>query len=148
MWVDYALYLTTGLVLLAAIVLIVVVVRKRARAGLVIALLLLLVVGLLGIALVRPERFREPGEELLIVEVDGSLQTDVAMIGQCLSLFRKIGPLSFIVANDVVPGEDWERRPFNGCEGVGLLGAHIYLPESVRSGCGDFATCFPLAREA
>jgi NhaP-type Na+/H+ or K+/H+ antiporter len=81
-WVDYALFLTTGLVLLAATVLIVVVVRKRARAGLVIALLLLLVVGLLGIVLVRPERFREPGEELLIVEVDDSLQTDVAMIGQ------------------------------------------------------------------
>ena len=151
MWVDYALFLTTGLVLLAATVLIVVVVRKRARAGLVIALLLLLVVGLLGIVLVRPERFREPGEELLIVEVDDSLQTDVAMIGQCLSLFRKIGPLSFIVANDVVPGEDWERGPFNGCEGVGHLDAHIYLPESVRSGewmlC-DYATCFPLAREA
>ena len=76
MWVDYTIYLTTGLVLLAGIALIVVVARKRAGAGVVIALVLILVVGLVGMVLVRPERFREPGQELLIVEVDGSYQTE------------------------------------------------------------------------
>ncbi len=76
MWVDYTIYLTTGLVLLAGIALIVVVARKRAGAGIVIALVLILVVGLVGTVLVRPERFRDPGQELLIVEVDGSYQTE------------------------------------------------------------------------
>jgi hypothetical protein len=152
-WVDYTIYLTTGLVLLAGIALIVVVARKRAGAGTVITLVLILVVGLVGMVLVRPERFREPGQELLIVERDGSYQTEDlgAMIGLCLSLFRQIGPLSFIVGNDVVPGDDWERGPSNSCEAVGLLDAEINLPDSVRSGewmlC-DHNTCFPLAREA
>ena len=43
--------------LLAGIALIVVVARKRAGAGIVIALVLILVVGLVGMVLVRPERF-------------------------------------------------------------------------------------------
>jgi hypothetical protein len=152
-WVDYTLYLTTGLVLLAGISLIVVVARKRTGAGWVIALVLVLVVGLAGMVLVRPERFREAGEELLIVEVDGSYQTEevAATIGLCLSLFRQVGPLSFIVGNDLAPGETWDRGPFNACEAVGIMDAEINLPDSVRSGewmlC-DSSTCFPLAREA
>ena len=153
MWVDYTIYLTTGLVLLAAIALILAVARKRAGAGIVITLVVLLAVGLVGTVLLRPERFREPGQELLIVEVDGSYQTEEveALIGLCLSLFRQIGPLSFIVGNDVAPGDDWERGPSNSCEAVGLMDAEINLPDSVRSGewmlC-DHNTCFPLAREA
>ena len=153
MWVDYTIYLTTGLVLLAAIALILVVARKRAGAGFVIALVLVLVVGLVGTVLLRPERFREPGQVLLIVEVDGSYQTEEveAMTGLCLSLFRQIGPLSFIMDNDVVPGENWDRGPFNGCEAVGIMDAEINLPDAVRSNewilC-DHSTCFPLAREA
>jgi len=152
-WVDYTIYLTTGLVLLAGIALIVVVARTRTRAGIVIALVSILVVGLVGIVLVRPDRFREPGEELLIVEVDGSYQTEEveAVIGLCLSLFRQVGPLSFIVGNDLLPGENWGRGPFSGCEAVGIMDAEINLPDSVRSGewmlC-DTSTCFPLARGA
>ncbi|HYJ25111.1 MAG TPA: hypothetical protein VE027_08925 [Acidimicrobiia bacterium] len=153
MWVDYTIYLTTGLVLLAGIALIVVVARKRAGVGTVITLVLILVVGLVGMVLVRPERGREPGQELLIVERDGSHQTEEVegLIGQCLSLFRQIGPLWLIVGNDVVPGDDWERGPSNSCESVGLMDAEINLPDSVRSGewmlC-DHNTCFALAREA
>jgi hypothetical protein len=152
-WVDYTIYLTTGLVLLAGIALIVVVARKRAGAGIIIALVLILVVGLVGMVLVHPERFREPGDELVIVDVDGSYQTEevAATIGLCLSLFRQVGPLSFIVGNDLVPGETWEHGPFNTCEAVGIMDAVINLPEAVRSGewvlC-DHSTCFPLAREA
>ena len=153
MWVDYTIYLTTGLVLLAGVALIVVLARKRAGIGVVIALVLILVVGLAGMFLVRPERFRAPGEELLIVEVDGSYQTEevAATIGLCLLLIRQIGPLSFIVGNDLLPGENWDRGPFNGCEGVGHLNAEINLPDSVRSGewmvC-DTSTCLPLTRSA
>jgi len=61
-WVDYTIYLTTGLVLLAGIALIVVVARKRAGAGIVITLVLILVVGLVGTVLLRPERFRGQGK--------------------------------------------------------------------------------------
>ena len=152
MWVDYTIYLTTGLVLLAGIALIVVLSRKRGGAGVVIALVLILVVGVVGMVVVRPERFRDPGQELLIVEVDGSYQTEEveAVIGQCLSLFRQIGPLSFNVGNEVFPGGDWERGPLNSCEAVGIMDAEINLPDSVRSGewmvC-DHNTCFPLARD-
>ena len=103
------------------------------------ALVVLIVVGTPATILVRPERFREPGEDLLIVEVDGSLQTEVAMIGFCLSVFRRIGPVSFIVGNDLFPGDAWNRRPFNGCEAVGLMDAVINLPASVRS--GDWMLC-------
>jgi hypothetical protein len=152
-WVDYTIYLTTGLVLLAGIALIVVVARKRAGAGIVIGPVLILVVGLVGTVFVRPERFRDPGQELLIVEVDGSYQTEevAATVGLCLSLFRQIGPLSFIVGNDLAPGENWDHGPFNGCEGVGFVDAEINLPDSVGSGewmlCDD-STCFQLERQA
>ena len=89
----------------------------------------------------------------MIVEVEGSYQTEEVegVIGQCLSLFRQIGPLAFIVANELFPGGDWERGPSNTCEAVGLLNAEINLPDSVRTGewmvC-DYSTCFPLVREA
>jgi hypothetical protein len=107
----------------------------------------LLVVGLVGTALVRPERFRETGEELTLVQVDGRFQADVAdIIGLCLSVFRQIGPLSFIMGNDLFPGEDWDRGPTNGCEASGHTGT-IGLPDSVRSGdwilC-DYARCHEL----
>jgi hypothetical protein len=55
-WVDYAVYLTTGLVLVAAIALIVVLVRNRARPWVVITLIALVFVGLAGMVLVGPER--------------------------------------------------------------------------------------------
>jgi hypothetical protein len=146
MWIDYAIYLTTGLVLLAVIGLIVVLARNRAGRGTVIGLVVVLVVGLLGTFLARPERFRTPGDELLIVEVDGALQTEVALIGSCLSIFRRVGPLSFIVGNDLFPGDTWDRGPFSGCDDVGNSGA-VKLPASVESGewmlC-DSSTCHPL----
>ena len=150
MWVDYTIYLTTGLVLLAGIALIVVMARQRAGAGIVIALVLILVVGLAGMVLVRPERFRAPGHELLIVEADGRPQTEVALIGRCLSVFRQLGPLSFIVGNDLFPGDAWDRGPFTDCEASSHSGA-IHLPVSVRSGAWmlcDSSTCHPLTREA
>jgi hypothetical protein len=152
-WVDYVTYLTTGLVLLAGIGLVLVMIRDRARAWAMIALAAVILVGVVATVFVRPERFREPGEDLQIVEVEGSHQTEevAATISSCLSLFRRVGPLSFIVGNDLLPGENWDRGPFNGCEEVGHLNAKINLPDTVRSGewmlC-DTSTCFPLAREA
>lgn len=134
MWVDYAIYVTTGLVLLAGIALIVVVVRNRAGAGVVIGLVALLLIGVVATALVRPEQFRESGDELQIVEVDGAFQTEVALVGQCLSLFRRLGPLSYITGNDLFPGGDWDRKPSNNCEAVGFMDADIYLPASVQTG--------------
>jgi len=138
-WVDYTIYLTTGLVLLAGIALIVVVAWKRAGAGVVVGLVALLVIGVVATVLVRPERFREMGEDLQIVEVDGAFQTEVALVGQCLSLFRRLGPLSFITGNDLFPGDDWNRGPFDSCEAVGFMDADIYLPASVAS--GDWMVC-------
>jgi hypothetical protein len=105
----------------------------------VITLVVLLIFGLVAMALVRPERFREMGEDVMVVELDGSHQTEAGLIGSCLSVFRRIGPLSLIVANDVLPGDDWDRGPFNGCEAVGHLDADIHLPESV--GSGDWMLC-------
>jgi hypothetical protein len=138
-WVDYAIYLTTGLVLLAGITLIVVVVRDRAHPWAVITLVALILVGVVATVFVRPERFREPGEDLQIVEVDGAYQTEVALVGQCLSLFRRLGPLSYITGNDLFPGDNWNRVPFDSCEAVGFMDAVIYLPASVAS--GDWMLC-------
>ena len=154
MWVDYTIYLTTGLVLLAGIALIVVVARKRARAGVVIALVVILVVGLVGTVLVRPERFRDPGQELLIVEVDGSYQTEeVSTRSACVSRFsvRSVRSRSSWATTSSL-AIAWDRGPFTGCEAVGVIrDAAINLPDSVRTGewmvC-DYSTCFPLVREA
>lgn len=64
-------------------------------------------------------------------------------------MFRLIGSLSFIVGNDLFPGEDWNRGPTNACDASGDSGT-INLPDSVRSGpwmlC-DYVTCFPLIRD-
>jgi hypothetical protein len=38
----------------------------------VITLVVLLIFGLVAMALVRPERFREMGEDVMVVELDGS----------------------------------------------------------------------------
>ena len=148
MWIDYAIYLTTGVVLVSLVGLVAVLARGRGiRSRLVFVGLL--VIGLVGIPLSRPDRFREAGEELAIVQVDGGLQTDVAdIIGLCLSVFRKIGPLSFIVGNDLFPGGHWDRGPTNGCEASGHTGT-IDLPDSVRTGdwmLFDYARCHPLIR--
>jgi len=88
-WVDYAIYVTTGLGVLAVIALIVVLARKRAGAGVVITLFALVLVGVVATVFVRPERFREMGEDLVVVEVGGALQTEVDLIGFCLSIFRQ-----------------------------------------------------------
>ena len=142
MWVDYAVYLTTGLVLVAAIVLIVVVVRNRARPWVVITLIALVFVGLAGLVLVGPERSREMGEDLVVAEENGRLQTEVELIGSCLSVFRRIGPVSFIVGNDLFPGDTWNRGPYTGCDASGHSGD---LSPRFRSGpvCGCCATTPP-----
>ena len=149
MWVGYAIYVTTGLVLISVIALIVVLARKRAGAGVVITLLALVLVGVVATVFVFPERFREMGEDLVVVEVGGALQTDVDLTGFCLSIFRQVGPLSFITGNDLFPGDDWDRGPYSECEASGHSGA-INLPDSVRSGewmlC-DYATCYRLSRD-
>ena len=92
MWVDYAVYLTTGLVLVAAIVLIVVVVRNRARSLVVITLIALVFVGLAGLVLVGPERSREMGEDLVVAEENGRLQTEVELIGSASPSSAGSGP--------------------------------------------------------
>ena len=146
MWVDYAIYVTTGLVLLAGIALIVVLARNRARPWAVFTLVALVLVGLVATVVVRPERFREMGEDLVVVDVGGALQTEVDLIGFCLSVFSQVGPLSFIVGNDLFPGDAWDRGPYTGCDASGHSGA-IHLPDSVRSGgwmlC-DYVSCHQL----
>jgi hypothetical protein len=146
-WIDYAIYLTTGVVLASLVGLVVVLARGRGTGSTRLVCVGLLVIGLVGTVLVRPERFRETGEELAIVEVDGRFRTDVAgIIGLCLSVFRQVGPLSFIVGNDLFPGGEWDRGPTNGCEASGHTGS-IDLPDSVRTGqwmlC-DYVTCHDL----
>jgi hypothetical protein len=139
MWIDYAIYLTTGIVVLAGISLIVVGIQNRGSRGMVIGLTVLLVIGIVATALVAPERFRQPGEDLQVVEVDGGFQAEVSLVGQCLSIFRRFGPVSFITGSDFFPGGDWDRGPSNGCEAVGHMDADIYLPSSVDS--GDWVLC-------
>jgi hypothetical protein len=145
-WVDYVIYLTTGLVLLAGIGLFVIVIRNRGGSGVSITLVVLLVIGLVATPLVRPERFRDTGEDLVVVQGDGTAQTRVDQIGGCLSVFRQLGPLSFIVGNDLFPGDDWDRGPSSDCEASGHSGM-LNLPNSVGSGgwmlC-DHSTCYPL----
>ena len=149
MWIDYAIYPTTGVALVSLIGLVVVLARGRGTRLTRLVFVGLLVVGLVTTPLSRPERFRETGEDLAIVQVDGRFQADVAdIIGLCLSVFRQIGPLSFIVGNDLFPGTDWDRGPTNGCEASGHTGT-IDLPDSVRTGdwilC-DYARCHELIR--
>lgn len=148
MWIDYAIYLTTGVVLASRFVVIYVLARRSSSTALRLVLVVLAVVGSIATFLVRPERFREMGESLVIAEVDGRPRTEVELIGLCLSIFRKVGPLSFIVENDLFPGDNWDRGPVRACEASGHSGK-IYLPESVRSGnwilC-DYAGCHPLIR--
>lgn len=107
----------------------------------------LFVLGLVATPLVRPERFRDTVEALVVTEVAGQPQTEVEIIGLCLSIFRQIGPLSFIVRNDLFPGDAWDRGPYSGCELSGHSGT-ISLPDSVRSGdwmlC-DYFTCHELS---
>jgi hypothetical protein len=58
--------------------------------------------------------------------------------------------LTFIVGNDLFPGDEWNRGPFAGCDASGHSGS-INLPGSVRAGnwmlC-DYAKCHRLVREA
>ena len=103
-----------------------------------VTLIALILVGVVATALARPERFRQSGVDLAVVEVDGALQTKVAQFGLCLSLYRQIGPLSYIVGNDLFPGDGWDRGPFDGCEAVGLIGS-VKLPPSVLA--GDWMFC-------
>ena len=148
MWIDYAIYLTTGLALLSVVGLAVVVVRNRASVPTRVVLMVLLAVGLIGTVLVRPEGFRETGEPLSVSETAGSLYTEVNQIGTCLSVFRRIGPLSFIMGTALFPDQNWDRAPYTGCDASGLSGT-VDLPDSVRTGdwmlC-DYATCHPLIR--
>ena len=60
--------------------------RNQAKATTRIILLGLLAVGLVVTPLVRPERFRKAGEELIVSQVDGQLETEVELIGLCLSI--------------------------------------------------------------
>jgi uncharacterized membrane protein YqjE len=72
-WTDYAIYVSTLLILLSLVGLIVVAIRNRARVVAQVVLLALLVVGLAATPLVFPERLRETGEPLNVVEVEGVL---------------------------------------------------------------------------
>ena len=146
MWIDYAIYLTTGVVLLSLVGLVVVLARRRGTRSTRLVFVGLLVVGLIGTLLSRPERFRETGEPLTVIETDASLHTEVDQIGTCLSVFRKIGRLSFIMGTALFPDQNWDRAPYTVCETSGFSGT-IDLPDSVRSGdwmlC-DYATCHEL----
>ena len=146
MWLDYGLFVSTGLVLIALVLLIVLLIRNRASRGSQLFFVALLLIGLVATALLRPERFRERGEDLVLTEGDAGPQTEVELIGTCLSVFRQIGPLSFIMGTAIFPDESWDRGPYSGCDAAGLSG-DIDLPEAVRSGewmlC-DYATCHQL----
>jgi hypothetical protein len=86
------------------------------------------------------------GEDLVVPEENGRLKTEIELIGSCLSVFGRIGPVSFIVGNDLFPGDAWNRGPYTGCDASGHSGV-IYLPVSVRSGmwmlCG-YVSCHRL----
>ena len=148
-WVDYAIYLTSGVVVLSTLALIFVLARRSGTNTLRLVLVGLVVVGVAATLWTRPERFREMGDDMTFAVVDGRLQTEELTIGLCLSIFRRVGPLSFIVGNDLFPGEDWDIGPPDACEASGHIGA-ISLPDSVRSGSWvlcDYATCQRLLRE-
>ncbi len=146
MWLDYGLWVSTLLVLVALIALIVIMIRNRAGRGLHLLFVALLLIGLVATPLLRPERFRDLGEDLVVTEGAGGPRTEVEQIGLCLSVYREIGPFSFIMGHSLFPGGDWTRGPVEFCEAVGMGGV-ISLPESVRSGewmlC-DYATCHQL----
>jgi hypothetical protein len=145
--VDSAICLTTGVVLISAVGLVVILVNGWGTWVSRVVLIALLLAGAVGTYLARPENFRaETGPTLPIVEVGGAPEVEVDLIGSCLSLFRRVGPLSFIVGRDFFPGGSWDRGPVSFCELMGQ-GGSINLPDSVRSGewmlC-DYATCYPL----
>jgi hypothetical protein len=146
MWLDYVLYLSTGLVLIAVVALIVILIRNRAGLGIQLIFVALLLIGLVAASLLRPELFRERNEDLVVTEGEAGPQTEVELIGFCLSIFRQIGPLSFIMGNDFFPGGDWSQGPVNGCDASGHAGV-VNLPDTVRSGdwmlC-DYANCHQL----
>jgi hypothetical protein len=147
-WIDYAIYLTTGVVLVSLVSLVVFLARGRLARSTWVVLSMLLVIGLIGTVLVRPERFRVTGELLTVIDSDGSLRTEVDQVGTCLSVFRRFGPLSFIMGTALIPDQHWDRAPYSVCETSGFSGT-IDLPDSVRTGewilC-DYATCHPLIR--
>lgn len=106
----------------------------------------LLLIGLVATALLRPEFVRERGEDLVVSVGAGGPTTEVEQIGTCLSVYRKIGPLSFIMGTALLPAEGWDRGPYNGCDASGHSGV-INLPRSVRPGSWmlcDYATCHVL----
>ncbi len=146
MWLDYGLFLSTGLVLVAVVALIVILIRNRAGRGLQLIFIALLLIGLVATPLLRPERFRGRGEALVVTTGAVGPQTEVEQIGTCLSGFRQIGPLSFIMGTAILPAQGWDRGPYSGCDAAPVSGV-INLPESVRSGewmlC-DYATCHEL----
>lgn len=146
MWFDYGIYVSTGLVLIAGLTLIVMMIRNRGGRGARLVLIALLLIGLAATPLLRPELLRERGEVLIVTESPRPT-THVEMIGTCLSVFRKIGPLSFVMGTALLPDESWDRGPYNGCDASAFSGV-INLPVTVRSGrwmlC-DYATCHELA---
>ena len=148
MWIDYWIYLSGAISLLGVIGLGAAI--GWGKGGRRIRLVLVLLVVTFGIVsyAVRPENFRslEPG--VLVAEIKGGFVTQVGWVGQCLSLYRTVGPVSFIVGSDLFPGGTWDRRPVSSCEAMGVNGP-ISLPDEVRDGrwmlC-DYSHCYPLVR--
>jgi hypothetical protein len=147
LWTDYAIYLTTGAVVLAGVGLAYVIAWGRGGwIASVVSVSLILVAGV-GTYLVRPENSRmSTGSSLVVVDTDRGLEADVEWIGLCLSFFRRVGPLSYITGSDLFPGGNWDRRPVSSCDAMGVSGS-VRLPDSVRSGnwmlC-DYSKCYQL----
>ncbi len=151
MWIDYAIYLTTAVVLLSVAGLVLILATGWGTWVSTVVTVGFLLAGLAGTFLLRPENFRsEIGSELTVLEVGDNLEAHVDSIGLCLSVFRRVGPLSFNMGNDLYPGDDWDRQPMSSCELMEILDGTITLPDSVRSGdwmlC-DYSACYAIANE-
>ncbi len=91
-----------------------------------------------------------PETETIIIVSDDTDHYAEVDIGDCLSLYRVIGPLWLISGFDDYPGDSWEKNPPGPCRAVAYVGGSVRLPDRVADGkwglCDRSPRCYKLER--
>ena len=88
-----------------------------------------------------------PMEAVLETDTLSGSPTVVVNTGDCLTLYRSLGPVSFATAHDLYPGGEWDKRPTRVCTARGWHPGTVFLPDSVFSGSWvlcDWDRCYRL----
>ncbi len=85
--------------------------------------------------------------ETATIAIDSTYHYAEAVIGDCLSLYRVVGPLWLVSGFDNYPGDSWDKSPPGPCRAVGYVGGSVRLPDRVAVGSWglcDRSVCYEL----